>query len=253
LGQRKARRIAFFRDHPNCCFCGGLNLATTEDHWPPRSIFRGRAWPEGFVFPACVFCNESSRVTEKLLGLLLHGSHDEEDRSEFRQIVASIRKDFPGLIEEMLPNGANEVRRILRHKGIAKPENILLDQIPLIKLEVSTWQPHFDLFARKMMLALHYQCFRRPLSAKGRLWYVMHTNADAVAGEYPREFLAFANLQLEPQRNRILLNDQFNLRWQFEPVTVSGVWTFSFHNRVAFTGITSETRFSMPIKKHLDL
>jgi hypothetical protein len=69
----------------------------------------------------------------------------------------------------------------------------------------------------------------------------MHTNADVVAGEYPIEFLEIANLQLSPQRNKKLLSDQFMLRWQFEPVTVSGVWTFSIHNRIAFSGITSET------------
>lgn len=241
MGQRKVRRQAFFSVHPRCCFCGGNTPATTEDHWPPRSMFRGRAWPDGFVFPACVSCNEVSRVTEKLLGLLLHGSHQDEDRTQFQRIVASVKREFPGLIEEMLPSGPNEIRRVLRQKGIQRPRSVLLDQIPLIKLELSTWKPHFDLFARKMMLALHYQFFGKPLSVSGRLWYIMHTNADVVAGEYPIEFLEIANLQLSPQRNKKLLSDQFMLRWQFEPVTVSGVWTFSIHNRIAFSGITSET------------
>lgn len=240
MGQRKARRLAFFQNHPYCCFCGGSTSATTEDHWPPRSMFRGRVWPEGFVFPACVACNEKSRLTEKLLGLLLHGSHADEDRRQYQEVVASVRRDYPGLIEDMVPNGPNEVRRILQSKGLKRPQNMLLNQIPLIKLNISLWKPHFDLFARKMMMALHYQCFGRPLSETGRIWYVMHTNADATVGEYPKEFIELANLQLAPQRNRKLLNDQFDLRWQFDPATFSGLWALSIQNRIAFSGITTE-------------
>jgi hypothetical protein len=203
-------------------------------------MFRGRAWPEGFVFPACTACNEGSRETEKLLGVLVHGSHRDEDRRQYQAVVASVRQDYPGLIEDMLPSGPNEVRRILKSKGLERPQNALLNEIPLIKLDVSIWKPHFDLFARKMMMALHYQCFGLPLSPFGRIWFVMHTNADAAAGEYPKEFVELADLHLAPQRNRKLLNDQFDLRWQFDPVTVSGLWTFSIQNRIAFSGITTE-------------
>jgi hypothetical protein len=240
LGQSKARKKSFFAEHPICCFCGGVHAATTEDHWPPRSIFRDRHWPEGFVFPACTSCNEASRVTEKLIGLLLHGSHQDANREMYQKVVASVRREFPGVIEGMLPKGARDVRSMLRRKGLKRPKSKLLAEIPYVQLDQSIWKSHFDLFAQKMMLALHYQCFGTSLPADGRIWYMMNTNADAAAGFIPSDILADLNLQLTPQRNRKLLNEQFNLRWQFEPTTRSGVWMFSFHNRLVFTGITTE-------------
>jgi len=66
-GARSNRRAVFFREHPWCCFCGGTTAATTEDHFPGRSVFLGRNWPVGYVFPACTPCNNESSRDECLM------------------------------------------------------------------------------------------------------------------------------------------------------------------------------------------
>jgi hypothetical protein len=44
MGDSKRRKNRFFAEHPRCCFCGGDNEATTEDHQPARGLFDGRRW-----------------------------------------------------------------------------------------------------------------------------------------------------------------------------------------------------------------
>jgi hypothetical protein len=48
IGDSKRRKNKFLAEHPWCCFCGGSEKATTEDHQPARSLFDGRRWPEGY-------------------------------------------------------------------------------------------------------------------------------------------------------------------------------------------------------------
>lgn len=240
MGERKARRDSFFRSHPFCCFCGGEVTATTEDHWPPRMIFEDRQWPEGFVFPACEPCNRTSSSAEALIALLIHGAAQNEDRTTYRKVVASIRQNHPGLVEGLLPNSASDVRRILRTKGLSKPEGITLRELPIIKLDVDRWQPLFDVFAAKAMMAFHYQCFRMPLSKRGRIWYALHTNVDLAAGQFPSDIFDGVAMALAPQRNQKLLNGQFDLIWQNDVEHKTALWSFAFHNKIAFTGITTE-------------
>jgi hypothetical protein len=46
--RRQRYRERFLLDHPRCAYCG--EPATALDHCPPRCCFRGRHWPEGYVF-----------------------------------------------------------------------------------------------------------------------------------------------------------------------------------------------------------
>jgi len=64
MGQGKKKKQRFFKEHSNCCFCGGVSKATTIDHVPPRAPFHGRAAPEGFEFPACERCQFSTSKDE---------------------------------------------------------------------------------------------------------------------------------------------------------------------------------------------
>ena len=223
-----------------CCFCGGLSVATTEDHWPPRSFFRNRAWPEGFVFPACESCNKTSCSSEQVIGLLLHGSHDGHDRAAFQRVIKGVRQDFPEVFEKLFPSSGRERRNMLRKSGIEKPAGVTLSEIPMVNLPMKVWKPHFDMLARKMMLALHYQAFGAPLSKQGLIWHTVHTNADKKSEEYLHEFLQVANIKVSPLRAKKSLADQFELLWQFDADRKTAVWAFAFHRRLAFTGVTTE-------------
>lgn len=193
------------------------------------------------MFPACEACNNVSRRSEAVLGLLVHGSHDAEDRQAYLRVVASMSREYPDLIESMLFKRNNEVRHELKRLGVDRPKYMTLRDVPLIKLNPEFWIPHFEMFGRKMMLALHYKIFKKPLSRSGFVAFFVHTNADAVTENFPQEFLEFTNLTEIPMRAGKNLADQFELYFQSEPSTGTGLWNFSIHKRLAFTGVTTET------------
>lgn len=241
MNDRRRRRDAFFKAHPYCCFCGGTSPATTEDHQPGRLFFKGREWPEGFVFPACEPCNAASRLSEKVMALLIHGEADSNDRGKFEGVLRSVNAEFPHLVPSMLPGSTREIRQILAERDVARPEGVAFADLPLIKLDKTFWEPHLTMFARKLLLALHYQCFGSALSSTGAIWHFVHTNFDRAAGEFPEELLQLAKNIAIPSRQKKLLGDQFGIRWNVVPDQRSGLFVAQFHGRLAVSGITTET------------
>lgn len=244
MGESAARRRAFFEAHPRCCFCAGSRLATTRDHQPGRVLFKDRVWPDGFVFPACEPCNQISAPSEKVMALLLHGegaSDDSPNRSRYKSLIESIRREHPDLIDSMLINSANEVRAILRQKGLSRPQGITLRELPVVRLNKDFWTPHFEMFSRKLLLALHYQCFHAPLTRQGRLYWWINNNTDLAAGNIPTEILDLAERIAIPSRNRSLLGEQLLIRWNFVPERNTGLFLALFHRMVLVSGITTET------------
>lgn len=110
------------RDNPICCFCG---VAPTEtvDHIPPRTMFLGRQFPEGFEFPACLACNGKTKDLEQAFAFYVRTfDHNEDayDEAEFQKMIIGVRNNYP----DLLPNielSANEIRRALRSRGVEVP------------------------------------------------------------------------------------------------------------------------------------
>lgn len=242
MGEAKRWKKTFFEQHPLCCFCGGVAPATTVDHQPGRVYFRNREWPEGFAFPACEPCNSVSKDSERIVAVLVHGHANadaDQEREAYRRNLESVRRDFPDEIRRLIPD-RNERREVLRSKGILKPPGMLWDDIPLIKMRKEFWEPHLCMLARKLLLALHYQCFGKPLSPNGALWYYIHTNADFAAGEYPPEIFELVDRLALPVRNRQALQDQFAVRWNVVNKHSGAIFLAQFHKMLTITGITTE-------------
>ena len=107
MGRRKVKKEVFLKNHPVCCFCGGDQLATEEDHIPSRAIFDHRQWPEGYVFPACSSCNRRSRHSENIVNLLsrLHpGEESDVVQKDTDRAIHAVDYNYPGLLQEMLPS-----------------------------------------------------------------------------------------------------------------------------------------------------
>ena len=95
---KKKKSRSFLLDHPMCCFCGGSEPATTEDHIPARAFFYGRRWPEGYSFPACEACNRDSKVSEAIAAVISRcfpDPLDAKETDELRRQVEGIRNDDP--------------------------------------------------------------------------------------------------------------------------------------------------------------
>lgn len=215
-------------------------MATTEDHQPARTYFKNREWPEGFVFPACKRCNDATRKSEKVLALLVNGYSDSPDRTWYLELVRSIRSEYPDVIDNMIPNGPNEVRRILRESGLKKPEGETYRDFPIVKLDRDFWEEHLTNVGRKILLALHYQCFGVPLSSNGGLTLWIHTNFDWAAGRFPEEIIEMAANVALPTRQRRYLGDQFSVRWNFVQEPRCGLFVVHLQGSLTFSGITSE-------------
>jgi hypothetical protein len=251
VGESKAWKERFFDAHPFCCFCGGKRPATTLDHQPGRLFFRRREWPENFVFPACAQCNDISRRAEKALGILIHGDGDTDDRGQFRSNLASFKSEFPGEIEKLLFS-TTEKRSLFRELNLNKPDGISFAEIPLMRMNVDFWQPHFEMFARKLLLAMHYQCFQRAIPSEGGTYSAMFTNFDDMMGEFPSDLTDSAVHYVGPVRNGRRLDEQFCVR--FNTVSDSddaGVFLLQFHKRLIFSGVTTARRGSLSLEAEL--
>lgn len=238
-GERAARRQRFFEAHPRCCFCAGETPAVEEDHQPGRLFFRERGWPEGFVFPACEACNRVSREAENLVSILAADVSTERSRRDYQKRVASVRHNYPGIIEALLLDSRAKRKRMADLK-ISRPEGVAHAEMPLVQIDAKRWAPQFTLIGRKLMLALHYQCFGTSLTRTGRLWLNFATNARLAEHEGHRAVLEMAERIASPMRSSQPLADQFAIRWNamLEPRT--GVFIAHLQTVLVFYGITTE-------------
>jgi hypothetical protein len=141
----------------------------------------------------------------------------------------------PELIPSMFPS-TREMRGILREQNIAKPDGILVKDIPIIKLDPALWDEHFQTVGRKLLLALHYQCFKKPLSENGEIWLLHSTNA-----QHHKLTEIFANLTENlavPIAQGDRIGNQFSLRWGVAPDAAVAAWAVQLHMRVFFFGVT---------------
>lgn len=223
-----------------CCFCAGEAIADTRDHQPALVFFNKRQHPDEFVFPACRRCNEASRASENFVRILaVPESIDGEDHSRWLTLLQWTKRNHPTLIDDLLPD-TRFIRNVLKEKGIEKPRGILFRDIPMIKMDVEFWRPHLHMVGRKILLALHYQCFGVPLSRSGRVWVLPLTNADVGAGAMPPELLEATKNIAIPVRHKRQIAEQFSIRWGFSNDPPTAVWAFHLHTMINYIGITSE-------------
>jgi hypothetical protein len=116
MGEKARRKRQFLAENPFCCFCGGGNPATTEDHVPHRALFTGRRWPEGYVFPACENCNSNTRLAEQVVNFLSRCYQDpfgRQEETEFNRALDALGNNHPGIIKEILPVRSLSVRILI--------------------------------------------------------------------------------------------------------------------------------------------
>jgi hypothetical protein len=111
---------SFFERHPKCCFCGGSEEATTEDHVPGRGLFLGRLWPKGYVFPACFSCNNEASRRESLLAWLVRiriTKFSPDQEREFERYTLEVSRRFPDVWDGLKIHSRVESRRFLKEMG----------------------------------------------------------------------------------------------------------------------------------------
>jgi hypothetical protein len=158
VGEAKSKKERFLKAHPICCFCGGGVPATTVDHVPSRACFFGRAYPEGFEFPACQQCNGQSSSDEQAFALLCQLSDrnpQNYDATQTRKLIGGVRNNQPHL----LPNprlSANDKRRGLKQTGHKLPVGASLKDVSMAMIP-HEFDPIVKRVTAKIGQALYYR------------------------------------------------------------------------------------------------
>jgi len=241
MGQSARRKAKFREQHPVCCFCGGLRPTESRDHQPGRAFFNNRHSPDDYVFPACHRCNAASQDSEEILRVIAVPNtidDSENDRRRWRSVVSSVRRKHPHLIDSMFMN-TREKRNKLRQLGIAPLPGDTITDVPVVKLDPAMWKPHIEMVGQKLLLALHYQCFGKPVPLEGGLSLLFQTNTKLGEGSLTHKFSELTDLLAVPAHQNQRLGDQFSIRWSHRTDPDIALWAVHLHMRIFFLGITS--------------
>ncbi len=240
---RTAKAIAFAKSR-YCIFCGGVKLADTVDHYPPKGIFTEKKWPEGYVFPACFACNSGSRDRDNYIALISRMHNGAEPPSlateaEVKKLVAHFMNNYPEKMRAMGRVSANEKRGFARRINWTPEPGMPAGQFPFIRLP-SDFDSVVQEFATKLVKALHFEHARKivPLGAGIKNWWF--TNAQQLEGRVPQEIFSTLGNSAVLVRGQRDLSPQFNYTFAVSDCGTVGMYTawfrFSFviHSMLCF-------------------
>jgi hypothetical protein len=234
VGSKERHNKQFIREHPFCCFCGGLTPTAEIDHVPPRVLFDNRQWPQGYDFPACVPCNRASRHDEQIVGLLSRiypGPTSKKQEAEFDERLRAVADNYPGLLEEMMPT-AEQVKATVSEYVISstRPDLAFLSvRGPLVNSAVAN-------FGRKLFLALHYKHTGSILPKNGGVAILWFSNLQIQNNEIPKELAPLVSGFPDLKRSNMNLSDQFFYRFGFTEDLMASVFLTFFRRTFAILG-----------------
>lgn len=213
MGQKSRKRREFLQRHPICCFCGGHAPAVEIDHFPSRSLFQDKQWPEGYEFPACESCNDASREDEAIVALLSRlypDSSTQSSRAEIVKYMRGVARNFPGLLERMQPT-AEQLREARDKYGVA-PLPGRPNDLPVLSVRDERIHDAVANFGRKLGLALYYKHTAKVLRSEGGVAVRWYSNVQVGADEIPRELADVLPHFPRLERLRRDLSEQFFYR-----------------------------------------
>ncbi len=235
MGAGKKRKERFFRQHPYCCFCGGIRLAETEDHVPSRVFFIKRSRPDDFVFPACKSCNSISSKSEQVTALLSRTSYQSEqivDAPDFCKLVQAVHNNSKGTFQEMV--GPRTGDKIIKRQIRAALGS---DDFHLLTFG-SNARMHCQLFGAKLAFAFHYKFLGRPLPTDGGAIVSIHNQVDFALNRAPHLEIAFNDIE-SLRQGKWNSEGQFEYRMSLATDFEGGLFQAFFHKNLLFTLITS--------------
>ena len=239
MGQAKNKRALreqFFIENPLCCFCGGIVAATTQDHYPPRCLFRERKWPEGYIFLACDSCNAATRDDENLLSLIMRFSGTEPnivDHAEFRKAINAVRNNYPGVLESLKLNSFDK-RKAIKSLGLPRLEGLSLAEVPMVRIPTAA-KVAFERFMFKLGCALHYKHVGKVLPPDGQVTQQFRTNVMHHKHPLPKEILEMVPALAKLQRCNLTLDEQFTYRFNASAEIEAGIFVCVF--RLSFSAV----------------
>jgi hypothetical protein len=123
------------------------------------------------------------------------------EKEEMIRIIKAVRKNYPGVIPELLPT--SEVIKWYASRpwsgGWARPVSL---NGPLVNSCAKV-------LARKLFSALHYKEFNKIIPAEGGIMWRWYSNADRLDNKLPNELISMMTRGALIQRTKRDLTDQF--------------------------------------------
>lgn len=241
MGNQRARREAFFRDNPFCCFCGGSTPAAEIDHIPARHLFRGRQWPEGYEFPACSDCNRASSLDELALGALVRiqvTPTDPPDEKEMQQAFDKLNKRRPEWLQAIRTFTRNEVRRTLKESGLS-PKAFPGGEVYMVQMPEELIESAHR-YGKKLGRALYYKATGRALPLTGDVDVTTLTNTQWTSKDFPLESFHVLNTAPALSRSGLDLSDQFAYRYATTADTPAAAFLVQFRESLVLLLIAVE-------------
>lgn len=226
----------FKSEHPYCCFCGGSAATETRDEVPPKTLFFKRDWPEGYQFPACMNCNQSSRLVDQALGLIGRMSiadvHSEEE--SLLPHVKGVANNSPHLLPRT-SKSAIEAKKTLRELGIRKPTGMFAQDVPIALLPAEAMS-ELDTFFAKLFCALYYKHIGKVVPNQSNV-LINRTTNQILDSDNPFDWQMIPGVTNRSviKRSGRSLHDQFDYNWFFDPDEQA--FGFNFHIRYSLFGL----------------
>ncbi len=217
MGEAKQRKMQLLAAKTPCIFCGGAAHATTEEHCPPKALFRERKWPEGYVFPACASCNNGSSDDDLLVAFLaqLQPSANAETLSKGFGLMRMTHRQFPGLLEKMMTSTAVEARANARRLGMRPKPGQTYQELGIVNVTAAMDDCVANV-AAKLTKAVYYMQTGKIFPSDGAIMFQWFTNAQRI--EHGRIVLldglaGLAAMSPPIMRSGKNLKDQFDFRY----------------------------------------
>lgn len=226
----------FIAEHPYCCFCGGTTPTQSRDEIPPRTVFFERNWPEGYRFPACNSCNQSSRLIDQALGLISRLSFADalSNKETLASHISGVINNSPHLLPK-IAKSAIEAKKLLRQLGIQKPAGTFAQDYPVALVPEETIDA-LNVFFSKLFCALHYKHTGNIVPPSSRIAIVKTTN-QILFDENPFGWQTIPAQTHRPiiKRAGKSLHDQFDYNWAHNPE--EALFGFNFQIRYSLFGV----------------
>jgi hypothetical protein len=245
MGQGNRRVRALLHQNPFCIFCGGGQPSTTIDHQPARALFEDRHWPEGYEFPACDACNQSSRRHEHVWALLVRIGMGQPP-ADFFKYAQSVGNNFPNLLRFF---STNETRRFFKTEGLKRAPGTVFSDLAMAEINSSVSEEILGSVLKKILKALHYKHTGNIVPATGEISVQWFTNANMhlVENDAHREYRDILTLMPEISRNGKDLSKQFGYRVGLNPSEGVSGYVIGFRQSIIAFGAVIENPLLPPL------
>lgn len=246
MGTKNRRLTRFLAKNPFCCYCGGDTPATTEDHWPPRTVFIKREWPQGYVFPACDSCQRATSNVEGMFGLICRLAPGDEHanpvaQEELEKQVRGQMARHPELMQALKLSN-REKRTILRDYGAQPEPGQLLQDVPILTLRHPETRQLIETCFKKLLLSLHYMHTETVLPKHGVGYLQWFSNGQKISEEAFDGAIRGLRHRTELKRAKVDLSAQFSYRYAVSNDKCTSAFIVAFGESLGALGFLCNDR-----------